>query len=246
MDPIQRLQHHQYEFPYHHLAQLSGKGFSTFRNWGWSSNYAVALRLVLETLERLETRSHVDIGCGDGALISQLAHAMPLERLAGIDYDERAIRFAGAFTPEADIVTGDIRTHRWSEPFDTASLIEVVEHIPPAEIKGVMAGVKDVIRPGGRLIVTVPHVNKPLQDKHYQHFDFASLTEALAPHFAVETIFGFERPTIGKKVWKRLTDNRFWFAELPIANRTLLARELAYRDTAEKGCGRIFAVAVPT
>jgi hypothetical protein len=40
-----------------------------------------------------------------------------------------------------------------------------------------------MLKPGGHLILTVPHANKPVSDKHYQHFDSDSLRSILDPFF---------------------------------------------------------------
>jgi SAM-dependent methyltransferase len=244
MDEVQARQGDEYVFPYHYLPQVTERGFRSYRSWGWSLNYVTALRLVGAQVAALAPASLIDIGCGDGALVHHIRKIAPEMRLAGIDYDERPIAFARAFTPGVEFVSGDIGAANWPEPFDTATLVEVIEHIPPAELPGFMAHVRRVMSPTGWLIVTVPHVNKPVEAKHYRHFSFASLTETL-DGFDIVDMFGFERLASWKRQVFRLADNRLWFAELKPLNRLMLQHELSFREKEERGCGRIFALARP-
>lgn len=243
MDDIQAVQGAEYAFPYHYLAQPSDGSFRSYRAWDWSLSYVTALRLVTERLERAGARSLIDIGCGDGALVHFLHDALPQLRVSGIDFDERPIAFAKLLTPAAEFVAGDIAKARWDQPFDAATLIEVIEHIPPAELAGFMRAVRRVV--DGRLILTVPHANMPVEPKHYQHFTFDSLRAVLEPEFEVEEMFGFDRKTSLKSTLQKLTHNRLWFADIRPLNRMLLQSELSFRDGAERNCARIFAVARP-
>lgn len=245
MDAVQKIQSDEYGFPYHYLAHLDREGFSAYRDWGWSLSYVTALRRVLERLKALGTQSHIDIGCGDGALVKNLAEGMPGARLAGIDYDEQAIAFARAFNPELEFFTGDITKMTWPEPFETATLIEVIEHIQPDFLPQFLAACRSAIRDDGTLIVTVPHANKPLEAKHYRHFTFDSLKEALSGSFEVKEIWGFERRGKAKRAIARALNNPVFFAELKFVNRLLLNRELGFFKRDEEGCGRIMAICTP-
>ena len=77
MDEKQAIQHHEYDFPYHYLARKTSDSFTSYRNWNWSLQYMTALELVREQLENLSPRSHIDVGCGDGALLWNLQPLFP-------------------------------------------------------------------------------------------------------------------------------------------------------------------------
>jgi len=241
MDTVQAIQGAEYGFPYHYLAQPSAKSFRSYRAWDWSLSYVTALRLVSKKLEEIGATSLIDIGCGDGALVHHLHEALPHLRVTGIDFDERPIAFAKLLTPDAEFISGDIGKTSWAQPFEAATLVEVIEHIPPAELSGFMTSVRKVV--DGRLIVTVPHANMPVEPKHYQHFTFDSLRAVLEPQFEIEEMFGFDRVTGMKGALQKLTDNRLWFADIRPLNRMLLQSELGFKDMSGKGCARIFAVA---
>lgn len=243
MDQVQEVQGAEYAFPYHHIPEVTARGFRSYRAWAWSLNYVTALRLVSDKLTQLGAESLIDVGCGDGALVHYVREALPHVRVAGIDYDERPIAFARLFTPDAEFVSGDIGKASWPRRFDAATLIEVIEHVPPAALPDFMRSVRNVMADDARLIVTVPHVNNPVEPKHYQHFTFDSLRAVLDGEFEVEEMFGFDRLANWKHRLQKVTNNRLWFADIRPLNRLLLQSELAFRSTTEKGCGRIFAVA---
>ncbi len=93
----------------------------------------------------------LDVGCADGALFR---HGRPrIGSGVGIDvrpteawvdgpYERRMGRFPDAVRPE--------------ERFDAVVMLAVVEHVPAAEIAEWAAAVPRLLRPGGRLVITVP------------------------------------------------------------------------------------------
>lgn len=245
MDDVQKHQSDQYVFPYHYLPEMSSDAttFTTSRPWGFSLSYVTALQHVVSTLRRLDSNAHIDIGCGDGALVHHLSRRLPGMVVAGIDYDQRAIDWARMFTPQAAFWAGDLRMIETARRWDTASLIEVIEHIPPTELASFIEAVRRMLPIGARLIATVPHRNKPVSSKHYQHFSFDHLRTTLAPHFRIEDIFGFEFTPPGERLYRRLLANRWLHVDSPVINRWRLAGQIKRRDDAETACGRIFTVA---
>jgi hypothetical protein len=61
--------------------------------------------------------------------------------------------------------------------------MEVLEHFPPGDIDACLGMAAGHLARYGTFIVTVPHVNVPVQDKHFQHFSSGSLRDLLAPYF---------------------------------------------------------------
>jgi 2-polyprenyl-3-methyl-5-hydroxy-6-metoxy-1,4-benzoquinol methylase len=94
----------------------------------------------------------LDIGSADGALFRQLGRWKG-ERCLGIDPTLKAdIRVddvplvAGCFPKDMPAV----------EPFDVITLLAVLEHFPPSEYENLQGGCIKFLKPGGRLIITVP------------------------------------------------------------------------------------------
>jgi SAM-dependent methyltransferase len=240
MDMHQAIQHEEYGFPYHYLVQLEGESFRSYRSWGWSLQYVTALELVFEKLRASRPASHIDIGCGDGALLSYLSKEFPTLPVVGVDYDEHAIQLARTMSPGIDYQFRNIITDPLPEKFASGSMIEVFEHIPPDLGQAFLEGASKLLQPGASLLMTVPHANKPLIAKHYRHFDFDLLRSCVSPFFEVKEMFAFERPTFAKKLAERLA-RKGVFIESGRLNRYLLKQQLAMRSPSEAGYYRIFA-----
>jgi SAM-dependent methyltransferase len=72
----------------------------------------------------------LDIGCGDGALIAELAGERPGWRFAGVEIAERAVEIAVSRCPEADIRLYDGATLPFAAgELDLAILSHVLEHV---------------------------------------------------------------------------------------------------------------------
>ena len=98
LDDIQNKQEGQYHFPYHYLVDYRKQGTSFFKYWAWSINYLGRIHLVIKTLEDLYFERLLDIGCGDGKLLSILSEYFDSDNVQykGIDYSEQAIELANA------------------------------------------------------------------------------------------------------------------------------------------------------
>lgn len=201
MDQIQVVQEEEYSFPYHYVSGTRG-GFRQCFNFWWGINYEATIDFLLQRLARESFASVVDVGCGDGRLVKEIADAFPLVRVCGVDFSQRAIDLAMAMNPLGDYRVGDITKADFPQPFDAATLIEVLEHIPPDFARDFIDGVERVLAPGGTLYLTVPHVNEPLTRKHYRHFTLETLLP-LVDGFKVEEVVFLE---VKSKIKKILTD----------------------------------------
>jgi SAM-dependent methyltransferase len=187
------LQDAQYAFPYHYIPVVEGGEFSATQHWPWGFRYLGGLHVVLEQLDRMGFSSLVDIGCGDGRFLREVANRFPGAALMGVDLSRRAVRLAQALNPDLDYRAADITVDFVPERFEVATLIEVIEHIPPEELPRFLDAVADRLIDGGWLVLTVPHRNKPLISKHYQHFDADQLRQLLHRRFEVVRIVPFDR-----------------------------------------------------
>jgi SAM-dependent methyltransferase len=165
-----QLQEEQYAFPYHYLPKDGPKGFSQVEYWSWGYRYLGRLRIAEEFLEQQEFDSLVDIGCGDGRFLHDLVSRYPEKSLLGVDMSPRAIRWARCMNPGLKFEVRDILTNPLPASYDIATLLDVLEHIHPAQLDDFIEAALGALRPGGWLIVTAPHTNMKLDPKHYQHF----------------------------------------------------------------------------
>jgi len=127
----------------------------------------------------------LDVGCGNGRLLIQLAEAFPKSRCLGIDIDQTGLTLARAAIQEARvsdrvaILEGDIGTIAQANFVDLAVMIEVLHEIAPAQRPKVIQGCARVLRPGGWLVIL---------DETYP----STLDEVRQPEFRLPLQTGFE------------------------------------------------------
>jgi ubiquinone/menaquinone biosynthesis C-methylase UbiE len=154
-------------------------------------------------LERVAAGERVlDLGCGDGAFAAELVAAGCEVVMADVAHE--ALRRARARVPGAEAV-------RLAEgaplpfpdgAFDVVWAGEVLEHV--ADVVGLLAEVRRVLRWGGRLLVTTPWHGRlvVVADRHLDpradHLRFFS-ARTLA---AVLGDAGFARVTTGARGWR--------------------------------------------
>lgn len=246
METAQRIQDAEYRFPYHYIVAFGDGHFSQTVSDTWGANYAAAAEYVLAQVGAKRRRAIVDIGCGDGRLARELALRFPSTAVRGIDYSERAIGLARAMNqdlPTLEFIAADVTRGDHARSHDCATLVEVLEHIPPEQASAFLAGIGQLLQPGADLFVTVPHANKPLEPKHFRHFTIDGLVAELGAHFDVVRAMPFERAGWSRWLLARLMHNRLF----ALTNRSLLDRIYAYHVerlfhcSGERDCQRIFA-----
>lgn len=246
MDTTQKLQDDEYWFPYHYVSQWEPH-FSQCFNDSWGINYASTTEFLLARLSQLDFHSLVDVGCGDGRLAREIAMRFQSRDVLGIDYSARAIGLAKAMNAGLGVAFRqlDVTAAHSEAPRDVATLVEVLEHIPPESRREFLHGIHRLLRPGATLFVTVPHANVPLEPKHYEHFTSEALARELSEYFDVEEMVPFERDGLARRLLVRLMGNG-WFV---LNHRGLLDRIYAYykRNLVEcddeSSCRRLFVVA---
>lgn len=102
--------------------------------------------------------SLIDIGCNVGELLATCRRLRPSMRLAGVEVNAAAAEVARRNVPDAhiELVTGPALPFE-SRAFDYAACIEVLEHVPCQDRKALLAEIRRVLRPGGRLLLRTPH-----------------------------------------------------------------------------------------
>jgi 2-polyprenyl-3-methyl-5-hydroxy-6-metoxy-1,4-benzoquinol methylase len=122
----------------------------------------------------------VELGCGEGHL-ARLVHDRGLE-VVGVDLNAGKIRTARRLHPEIPFLCSDIRQVDLRDAsFDTAILAEVLEHVPEDVGDRIVERTRRLVRPGGRLIVSVPNRGCIPHPNHVRRFDRRSLGRMLRP-----------------------------------------------------------------
>jgi 2-polyprenyl-3-methyl-5-hydroxy-6-metoxy-1,4-benzoquinol methylase len=207
-------QENEYRFPYHYVAQYGSTGFRQHFNDSWGINYVSTIELVLDKLAALSPLTVVDIGCGDGRLTREIYTNLSVERVVGVDYSIKAVNLAKAMNqdiPKIEFYSEDIMaSSNRLGLFDAAVLMEVFEHIPVNFATAFMGSVRALIKSGGSLLMTVPHANKPIEYKHFQHFTIDQLLGYLKSNFEIIKVVPFERRGIRRRTLNMLLSNGFF------------------------------------
>ena len=195
MDQAQKTQESQYAFPYHYIPNIDeNNNFSQFVSWSWGAWYIGGMQAVLAQLRYKKFKSLLDVGCGDGRFLREVARESSYSEkiLMGIDYSDKAIALAKAMNQNIEYKCLNIMTSNLKQKYDVATMVEVLEHIPLNEVKEFLSAVARNLEKEGLILLTVPHKNRKLQEKHYQHFTSETLRSSLQDSFKVEKIIPFD------------------------------------------------------
>lgn len=238
-------QEDQYEFPYHYIPSIENGNFTQHLYWSWGINYLSGLNLVFSLLSKEEFKSLVDIGCGDGRFLYEVDSRFKNVDLLGIDFSKQAIDLAKSMSRNIRYECINICSAKQPlKKFDVVTLIEVLEHIPIEQVDLFIESLAKYLKPSGRLIITVPHRNKAVSSKHFQHFDSESLYSCLSSFFEVESLCYFEK----KSRFFNYLVNPFLRNKIFILNNKFLLNRIFrfYRkylvSCNENKCGRILFV----
>lgn len=124
------------------------------------------LRAVQEAVRASGARTVLDLGCGDGDLLTRLAGEPGIERIVGLDLSLAALERLRARL--GGLAEGTVKAHvelvhaSMTEPrpalggFDCAVLVETIEHIDPERLSAIERAVFGAMRPG-TVVVTTPN-----------------------------------------------------------------------------------------
>jgi 2-polyprenyl-3-methyl-5-hydroxy-6-metoxy-1,4-benzoquinol methylase len=238
----QQEQDMEYSFPYHYIPQYKD-GFTQNYNWIWSKQYVSAIEFILDEIKSSKeaVKSICDLGCGDGRLTKELAECFVDKDVAGIDYSSRAINLAKALNPNINYIKQDIINDTIERKFDAITLIEVFEHIPLELCNDFVKSTSKILNNNGILYLTVPHINNPVNDKHFQHFSYNSLVKYFENEFTVEQVYYIQKYDKLLSILNLLMTNKVWIINSKFINSIFyrLYKKI-YFFADDKTCGRIY------
>jgi 2-polyprenyl-3-methyl-5-hydroxy-6-metoxy-1,4-benzoquinol methylase len=179
-----------------------------FQGRGDAFNYAVAgstwglqvvtAKKILPGLAGLNERlsaggALLEVGCGTGNLLVQVAKAFPAAQLVGVDIDAESIAAARKRVEAAgvgarvEVRRGAVAEATAPESFDAALMVEVLHEIAPQVRAQVMAQCARALKPGGWMVIV---------DETYP----STLAEARAPEFRFPLHTGFEELLWGNAI----------------------------------------------
>lgn len=102
--------------------------------------------------------SLLDVGCNIGAWLGTCAQLYPSAELSGVEINLSALAMAKKNVPTANLHhAGAEKLPFANESFDYVTCIEVLEHLPKELRAAAFREFRRVLKPGGQLILTVPH-----------------------------------------------------------------------------------------
>jgi SAM-dependent methyltransferase len=102
--------------------------------------------------------SLLDVGCNVGAWLQDCAGRYPSARLAGVEINEAALEMARKNIPTADLRHAGAENLPFpDQSFEYVTCVEVLEHLPQALRGPAFREMRRVLKPAGRLLLTVPH-----------------------------------------------------------------------------------------
>lgn len=103
--------------------------------------YELQEQILEETLAPLSYSSVLEIGCGFGRMTKLILKKKP-ERYVAIDVSLDQINHAKTIAPGPEFIQTPVEDFKTNETFDLVVASEVLMHIPPHRIKGVIASMK--------------------------------------------------------------------------------------------------------
>jgi 2-polyprenyl-3-methyl-5-hydroxy-6-metoxy-1,4-benzoquinol methylase len=100
----------------------------------------------------------LDVGCGFGLFAAYFGQTHPCRSIVGVDPDERRIGIARAVAARLGLrqhsfVVGDVRDAPLEGAFEAAYVLDVMHHLPQGDQERVLERLRDLLVPGGMLIV---------------------------------------------------------------------------------------------
>ncbi len=127
----------------------------------------IRLDAVADVLRQKNAKTVLDLGCGEGRLISRLIKERGIDRIVGVDPSVRTLETAhrklrldqagDAMTERVALQMGSLTygDRRW-QGFDAATLVEVIEHIEPHRLSALVMSLFADARPN-LVVVTTPN-----------------------------------------------------------------------------------------
>lgn len=144
----------------------------------WYRGRRIVIDAALDRLELPGVPDILDVGCGDGRMLDELARR---GAVTGIDVRPEAIAAARARGHARAHVALAEETGLASDAYDLVTAFDVVEHTP--DDRRTLTELRRVTRPGGTLLITVPAYpslwsQHDVVNDHYRRYTGRSLVAA--------------------------------------------------------------------
>jgi len=136
-------------FPAENFSALTGVEAKHF--WFRTRNSLIiwALKNYFPAFESL-----LEVGCGTGFVLSEIAQIFPGARLVGSEIFTSGLLFAAKRMPEVELLQADARRLPFADEFEVVSAFDVIEHVKEDDV--VLCNLYRAVKPGGGCLITVP------------------------------------------------------------------------------------------
>ncbi|MBI3542009.1 MAG: class I SAM-dependent methyltransferase [Deltaproteobacteria bacterium] len=135
-------------------------------------------RLIAGALHGLPYRSLLDVGCGNGMLLAELAGERGRDaRFAGCDISDAVIELNRRQQPELTFFQLDIERQAPPGTYDAVVCSEIIEHL--GDRNAAIGHLSGAVAPGGHLLLTFPVGRVYPTDRYFGHTTHPSLDEVL-------------------------------------------------------------------
>lgn len=242
----QIIQETQYDLPYHYIPSITNGHFKHFIHWSWSINYMCFIEYIVERIKQEKFDKIIDVGCGDGRFIRELSGHNLKKTMMGVDTSSQAIQLAKALNPNLEFQNINILLeNKLPNDFDIVTLVEVFEHLPIEQAPFFLSKLAGLQKSGGRLYLSVPHSNRKVQKKHFQHFSSKTLKEYLQKDYDIQEFIFFDKKKWYLKYLKGIMSNRFFILNYtPVLDLIYKFYKRNLFLCSESECSRLCAIAV--
>ena len=198
-------------FPAGYYNEVIQQGSPVRRAW-----HLQKFKRVIDCLPAGEDLAILDIGCFAGTFLS-MVDPRRFTRQLGVDVLPTQIEYANQQFGTANRSFRHIESlaalHDFTERFHVITLIEVIEHLDPADVASVLAAAAKLLHPGGTLVLTTPNytsswpvleliINRvsevSYEEQHITKFNYFNVQrklERLAPGFFQDFSIRFKTTT---------------------------------------------------
>ena len=143
--------------------------------------------------------------------------------MRGIDLSEKAIKFAQCFSGNS--AQFDVKNiEDIEEKYDVITLIEVLEHIPDDYESSFLKEAYNRVKSGGNLLLSVPSRNRPIQEKHYRHYNREYFDKLLTENNIAYTDLTYRyvfKKDLFYRIYDKLTNNKYFLLEFFLLNKIM-------------------------
>ena len=137
---------------------------------------------ILDVIKEANPRTILDVGCGDGTLLSAIHGVLPQAKLAGVDLAEAQLVLNRQTKPEIEWFVGLAEdVHRVTgKQFDLIVASELIEHLEDPGL--FLRNLLDVCAPGGILVLSTQSGKVNYTERyvgHLRHFSTAEMRQFL-------------------------------------------------------------------